>query len=180
MGLSSSDPAPEPPPAPARVPRILALDVGKKRIGLAISDELGLTAQGLDTLHRTRIRDDLSALATLARTRGVKLLLIGRPVHMSGTISRQAVYTEEFAQRLQERTHLPVEFWDERLTSVEAERVLRDGGATLEQKKLAVDRMSAVLLLESYLENRRIMSEEREEAQAIDADLNSAGEPSLG
>lgn len=158
--------------------RVLALDVGKKRIGLAISDELGLTAQGLDTLHRTRIREDLNALAILARTRGVTLLLIGCPVHMSGAVSRQAVYTEEFAQRLQERTHLPVQFWDERLTSVEAERVLRDGGATLEQKKLAVDRMSAVLLLESYLENRRIVTEEQ--AFESQRDPDAAGEPSLG
>jgi putative Holliday junction resolvase len=164
-------------PSPSR-PRILALDVGKKRIGLAISDELGLTAQGLDTYYRTRIREDLATLATLARTRGVTLLLVGRPVHMSGAISRQAVYTEEFAQRLQERTHLPVQFWDERLTSVEAERVLRDGGATLEQKKLAVDRMSAVLLLESYLENRRILAEE--ETLEAEVDSDTAGEPFLG
>ncbi len=160
------------------MPRVLALDVGKKRIGLAVSDELGLTAQGLDTLYRTRIREDLAALAALIRTRGVKLLLIGRPVHMSGSISRQAVYTEEFAQRLQERTHLPVEFWDERLTSVEAERVLRDGGATLAQKKLAVDRMSAVLLLESFLESRLIAAEDL--ASESETHPDSAGEPSLG
>ncbi len=182
MSLSSSVPAPSSLTARSQTPlrRILALDVGKKRIGLAISDELGLTAQGLETLHRTRIREDLGALATLIRTRGVKLLLIGRPVHMSGSISRQAIYTEEFAQRLQERTHLPVEFWDERLTSVEAERVLRDGGATLAQKKLAVDRMSAVLLLESYLENQRIVAEERAQALESETHPDSTGEPSLG
>ena len=98
--------------------RILALDVGKKRIGLALSDELGLTAQGLQTLQRTRIRDDLAALAALCLDRGVSMLLIGEPLHMSGNDSRQAAYTREFADRLAERTRLPVRFLDERLTTV--------------------------------------------------------------
>jgi putative holliday junction resolvase len=134
--------------------RILALDVGKKRIGLAVSDELGWTAQGLDTLERTRIRDDLARLKELAEQWSVQTLLVGQPLHMSGEPSRQSEYTREFASRLKEHLSLPVVFWDERLTSVEAERVLREGGASLEQRKKAVDRMAAVLLLESYLEYR--------------------------
>ena len=72
--------------------RVLALDVGKKRIGLAISDDLGITAQGLETLHRTRIRDDLVHLTNLIQARGVTLLLIGRPLHMTGSESRQSAY----------------------------------------------------------------------------------------
>ena len=131
--------------------RILALDVGKKRIGLAISDELGITAQGIETLQRTRIREDLEQLREIASRWNVQTLLIGRPLHMSGAESRQSDYTEEFADRLRHYLQLPVVFWDERLTSAEAERMLRDSGATLEQKKNAVDRLSAVLLLESYL-----------------------------
>jgi putative holliday junction resolvase len=135
--------------------RILALDVGKKRIGLAISDALGISAQGLPTLHRTRIRDDLQTLDQLARDREVALFLIGKPLHMSGDDSRQSVYTAEFAERLREKTGIPIAYWDERLTSLEAERVLRAGNASLEQRKKAVDRLAAVLLLESFLDARR-------------------------
>lgn len=131
--------------------RVLALDVGKKRIGLAISDELGITAQGLETLERTRIRDDLERLKQIAANRSVRVLLVGRPLHMSGSESRQGVYTKEFADRLSRHLGLPVVHWDERLTSVEAERTLREAGATLEERKKAVDRVAAVLLLQSYL-----------------------------
>ena len=134
--------------------RILALDVGKKRIGLAISDELGITAQGIETLQRTRIREDLDALKRIAADREVRTLLIGRPLHMSGDESRQSEYTAEFAERLGNHLGIPVVFWDERLTSAEAERMLRSAGASLDQRKKAVDRLAAVLLLESYLEYR--------------------------
>jgi putative holliday junction resolvase len=131
--------------------RILALDVGKKRIGLAVSDELGVTAQGLETFERTRIRDDLNKLKQLASDLRVKLLLVGKPLHMSGSESRQSGYTREFADRLSEHAGLRVVYWDERLTSLEAERMLKQAGANLEQRKKAVDRLAAVLLLENYL-----------------------------
>lgn len=135
---------------------MLALDVGKKRIGLAVSDELGITAQGIPTLVRTRIRDDLDKLREIAERWQARLLLIGNPLHMRGTESRQSEYTKEFAGRLAEHLGLPVIFWDERLTSAEAERMLRESGASLDERKKAVDRLAAVLLLESFLENRRI------------------------
>ncbi len=141
--------------------RILALDVGKKRIGLAVSDELGVTAQGLETFERTRIREDLSRLRQLAGDLNVKLLLIGKPLHMSGSESRQSEYTREFADRLGEHAGLQVVYSDERLTSLEAERMLKQAGATLEQRKKAVDRLAAVLLLENYLAS---VSQERDEA----------------
>lgn len=134
--------------------RVLALDVGKKRIGLAISDELGITAQGLETLERTRIRDDLERLKQIAADGNVCMLLVGRPLHMSGSESRQGLYTKEFADRIGRHLNLPVVHWDERLTSVEAERALRESGATLEARKKAVDRIAAVLLLQSYLAYR--------------------------
>lgn len=136
--------------------RILALDVGKKRIGLAVSDELGITAQGIETLHRTRIREDLEKLKDIVHRWNVKLLLVGRPLHMSGAESRQSEYTAEFAERLKEYVGLPLAFWDERLTSAEAERMLREGGASLEKKKQSVDRVAAVLLLTSYLEHQQL------------------------
>jgi len=131
--------------------RILALDVGKKRIGLAVSDPLGVTAVGLATLHRTRIREDLARLKAVAEERSVTTLLIGRPLHMSGDESRQSEYTREFAERLSAFAGLPIVYWDERLTTAEAQRLMRESGATLEQRKKAVDQMSAILLLESYL-----------------------------
>ena len=135
--------------------RVLALDVGKKRIGLALSDPLGITAQGLPTLHRTTIREDLTALADLVQAHDVKLLLVGHPLNMSGSEGRQAVYTKEFADRLHARTNVEVRYWDERLTSVEAGRVLRSSGISIEKRAKAVDRLAAVLLLESFLDAGR-------------------------
>jgi len=136
----------------SRSSRVLALDVGRKRIGLAISDELGITAQGLPTLERVRIREDLARLGELARERHVGLFLLGHPLHMSGRESRQAEYVKEFGDRLATATGIPVDYWDERLTSVEAGRVLRASGISIEKRARAVDRLSAVLILESYLE----------------------------
>lgn len=135
--------------------RILALDLGKRRIGLALSDPLGITAQGLETLHRTTIREDLARLAQLAQDREVVLFLMGNPLHMSGDESRQSAYTREFAGRLHGATGIPIEFWDERMTSVEAERVLKESGISIEKRAKAVDRLAAVILLESYLDSLR-------------------------
>lgn len=132
--------------------RILALDVGKKRIGLAISDPLGITAQGLPTLQRTRIREDLDRLDELCREYNVALLLVGEPLHMSGRDSRQGAYTREFAERLSERTQVPVKHLDERLTTVQAERVLRESGISIEKRAKAIDRLAAVLLLQAFLD----------------------------
>jgi len=133
--------------------RILALDLGKKRIGLALSDELGLTAQGLETLEREGRRDDIAKLRRLAAERGVALFLIGDPVHMSGEAGRQSEYTREFARELEYKTGLPVKFWDERWTSREAERTLRGSGIAHGERKPAIDRLSAVILLQSYLDS---------------------------
>jgi putative Holliday junction resolvase len=140
-------------PKEDRPGRILALDLGKRRIGLAISDELGITAQGLETLRRTRIRDDLDALVRLVSERDVTLVLMGHPLHMSGDESRQSEYTRDFARKLEARAGVPVKFWDERWTSVEAGRVLKESGISIEKRARAVDRLSAVILLESYLDS---------------------------
>src|SRR5205823_445484 len=106
--------------------RILALDFGKRRIGLAISDELGITAQGLETLERTNIREDIDRLEQLISARGVSLILMGNPLHMSGSEGRQTQHARDFAERLSARTGVNVEFWDERLTTVAAQRVLKE------------------------------------------------------
>ena len=133
--------------------RILALDLGKKRIGLAISDPLGITAQGLPNLVRVRKRADLAALEQLIRERQVGLILLGNPINMRGDEGRQSAWVREFAAALTERTGLPVKLWDERLTSVEANRVLRSSGISIEKRAAAVDRLSAVILLQSYLDS---------------------------
>jgi len=133
--------------------RILALDLGKKRIGIAISDPLGITAQGLPNLNRTNKRSDLAALGELAREREVGLFLMGNPINMRGTEGRQSGWVREFGSALEARTGLPVKFWDERLTSVEAGRVLRSSGISIEKRAAAVDRLSAVILLQSYLDS---------------------------
>ena len=132
--------------------RILALDLGARRIGAAVSDPLGWTAQGMETIARTNIREDLARLSDIIRERGVSLVVLGNPMHMSGHEGRQSGWVREFAARLEAHTGLPVRLWDERLTSVEAGRVLRSSGISIEKRARAVDRLSAVLLLESYLE----------------------------
>jgi len=132
--------------------RVLALDLGKKRIGLAISDPLGITAQGLPTLQRTNIRTDLAELRELTVQRDVGLILMGLPLHMDGRESRQATYTREFAERLSAETGIPVKYWGERMTSIEAERVLKQSGISIEKRARAVDKLAAQILLESYLD----------------------------
>jgi len=131
----------------------LALDLGKKRIGLAISDPLGITAQGLPNLVRTNKRSDLKALAALANEHGIGLILMGNPIGMRGEEGRQSAWVREFAEALERATGLPVRLWDERLTTVEAQRVLRSSGISLEKRAAAVDRLSAVILLQSYLDS---------------------------
>ncbi len=140
---------------PSTQGRILALDLGRRRIGLAVSDELRLTAQGLETLERVNLRQDLARLTALAAERGVTLFLVGNPKHMNGAEGRQSEWVREFAGKLEGHTGLEVRLWDERLTTVEAGRVLRESGIGLEKRKRAVDRLAAVLLLESYLDSLR-------------------------
>jgi putative Holliday junction resolvase len=133
--------------------RILALDLGKKRIGLALSDPLRITAQGLPNIERTNKRADLDALAGLVNEHEVGLILMGNPKNMRGTEGRQSAWVRDFAEAIRARIGVPVELWDERLTSVEAGRVLRQSGISIEKRAAAVDRLSAVILLQSYLDS---------------------------
>jgi putative pre-16S rRNA nuclease len=142
--------------------RILALDLGRKRIGLALSDPLRITAQGLANLERKNKRRDLDALAQLARERDVVMMVMGNPLHMSGRAGRQSEWAQEFAAALEVRTGLPVRLWDERLTTVEATRVLRESGVSIEKRARAVDRLSAVILLQSYLDSLAVAATREE------------------
>lgn len=136
---------------PAR--RVLALDVGLRRIGLALSDSLGITAQGLSTYHRTTMREDLARISLIAKDHEAEMILVGHPLHMSGKEGRQAELVKHFAAKLEERSGLPVQLWDERLTTVVANQVLRESGISQEKRAKAVDRLSAVLILQSYLDS---------------------------
>ena len=133
----------------------MALDLGKKRIGIAVSDALGITAHGLPTLQRTTLRADVAELDRIAAEHEVALVLFGFPLHMSGDESRQSQYTREFAEYFSERTGRPIRYWDERMTSIEAERVLKESGISIEKRKKAVDKLAAQILLESFLEANR-------------------------
>jgi len=135
--------------------RVLALDLGQRRIGLAVSDELGLTAQGLPTLYRTNKRQVLAKLAELAAEKQVELILVGLPLLLSGEEGAQAQQARQFAGELARHTGLPVELLDERFTTVQANRVLRSSGVRLRRRVApVVDRLAAVLLLQSYLDAR--------------------------
>ncbi len=133
--------------------RILALDLGARRIGLAVSDELGWTAQGLPTLLRRNTQTDLDSLAAVIRENNVGLVLVGNPLRMGGGESAGTLQAARFAGQLKRRTGVEVRLWDERLTTREASRVLRSSGVSISKRAKAIDRLSAVLLLENYLEH---------------------------
>ena len=139
--------------------RILALDLGTRRIGLAMSDELGLTAQGLPTLLRRNPRWDLEELTRIAAQHGVDRILLGDPKRMSGEQGTQSEWAREFAVKVGAKLGLPVVMWDERLTSREAERILRGSRLAPQARKAAVDRLSAVILLQSYLDAQSVSEE---------------------
>lgn len=134
--------------------RILALDVGLRRIGLALSDPLAITAQGLDTLERKNIREDLEQLRRIVLQHDVGLIVVGCPLLLSGREGRQAQQVKEFAAKIERACGLPVHFWDERLTTSEATRVLKASGVSVAKRARAIDRLAAVLILQNYLDFR--------------------------
>ena len=146
MDVSTSSPA----------PRLLGLDIGRRRIGLALFDPLEGIVRGLDTLQRKTRDEDLTRLARIAQERRVSAFVSGLPLNMDGSEGPQAKFVRDFCSRLETASRLPVRFQDERLTSVEAESRLKDAGWSLkklleEKRKGVVDRMAAVLLLEDYV-----------------------------
>ncbi len=132
--------------------RILAIDYGSRRMGLAVSDPLGITAQGLETLQRRNKRSDFARLEKLIREYRVQEIVLGNPLRMSGEAGAQSQKVAEFAEELRRRFQLPVHLWDERLTSAEANRILREAELSIQKRALAVDRMAATLILQSFLQ----------------------------
>ena len=135
-------------------PRILAIDHGSRRMGLAISDALGITAQGLETLQRKNKRADFGRLERIIREYQVREIVLGNPLRMSGEEGIQSQKVAEFAEELRQRFQLPVHLWDERLTSAEANRLMREADVSLQKRSQAVDRMAAVLILQSFMQAR--------------------------
>jgi len=135
-------------------PRIMAIDFGSRRIGLAVTDELGITAQGLPTLNRTNRRNDFDHLRRAIKQYKVAEIVLGLPLRMSGETGIQSEKVEEFAEELRAKFKLPVHLFDERLTSVEANRVLDQTRMGDRRRKEVVDQLAAVLILQAFMESR--------------------------
>jgi putative Holliday junction resolvase len=134
--------------------RVLGLDVGSKRIGLAISDPLGITAQGLETIHRQNKRLDFAQLEKIIREYEVTEIVVGYPLRMSGAEGIQAEKMQRFAEGLRQRFPLPIHLWDERLSSAQANRLLRETEMSIKRRGQVVDQMAAVLILQSWMDAR--------------------------
>ncbi|MGH9326747.1 MAG: Holliday junction resolvase RuvX [Terriglobia bacterium] len=138
--------------------RIMAIDFGLKRLGVAVSDPLGAVAQGLPTIERKNIAADLSAVGALIEKYSVREIVLGHPLSKDGSANAMSVRVEEFAAKLRKRVSCPVRLQDERLTSAEAERVLRESGVSLAKRRRAVDQVAATLILEGYLDRQAYAS----------------------
>jgi putative Holliday junction resolvase len=135
--------------------RVLGLDVGSKRIGLAVSDPLGITAQGLETLQRQNKRRDFESLERIIHEFEVAEIVVGNPLRLSGASGTQSEKIARFAEELRARFRLPVHLWDERLSSAEANRLLRSSEMSIKRRGEVVDRLAAVLILQSWMDARR-------------------------
>jgi len=133
----------------------MALDVGSRRIGVAVSDPLGITAQGLDTIQRQNKRRDLEALRRLLAEYQIREVVVGLPLRLSGAEGTQSEKMRVFADDLRRHFGVTVHLWDERWTSTEANRLLRETDLSIEKRAKAVDRMAATLILQSWLEAHR-------------------------
>ncbi len=133
----------------------LGLDVGRKRIGVAGCDGLGLFATGLTTIHRREQTADLAAIAALVQERQVEVLVLGLPYQMDGSLGTQARQVQKFARILERQLGLPVEFVDERLTSFQSEELIKAEGGSPSRDKGLIDRKAAALILQQWLDERR-------------------------
>ena len=134
--------------------RILGLDVGEVRIGVAMSDETGLIAQGLTTIQRTSWKQDLQAVSGIIEKHGVNKIVVGNPINMNGTAGAQTDKIKDFIGRLKQVTTVEIALWDERLSSFSAERVLIEGGMQREKRKQVIDKLAAVIILQNYLDRQ--------------------------
>jgi putative holliday junction resolvase len=134
--------------------RIMGLDYGDRRIGVAVSDELGWTAQGIKVVEKRRDGGEIEEIANIITEYNVTEIIVGLPKNMNGTIGPRGEISQQFAQTLNERFGLPVRLWDERLTTVSAERTLAEADMSWKKRKKVVDKMAAMLILQNYLDSK--------------------------
>ena len=135
--------------------KILSVDWGRARLGLAVSDDLGVTAQGLTSLPRVSETKDVEALAAYIRDLGIGAIVVGLPKNMDGSLGPSAEAAQAFARTLRERLGIPVHLWDERLTTRAAERTLIGAGMRRRARRGAVDQMAATMILQGFLDRQR-------------------------
>ncbi len=138
--------------------RIMGLDFGSKTVGVAVCDPLGLTAQGLETITRkeeNKLRHTCQRIETLIQEYEITSIILGYPKNMDDSIGQRAQKTEEFKKMLERRTGLSVILWDERLTTVEADQILRESGVPKTERKKVIDKVAAEIILQSYLDNMK-------------------------
>jgi putative Holliday junction resolvase len=135
--------------------RILSLDIGKRRIGIAVSDPLGFVARPVETLHAVSLNVDVAYIAQLAGELEAEMIIVGDPIHMSGDPSIMSGRARKYGDLLAQRTGLPVVYWDERLTTVEAQRILQDSGVQPRQARQQIDAVAAAVILQSYLNTKK-------------------------
>lgn len=135
--------------------RILGLDFGTKRIGVAMSDELLMTAQGLETIQRKDLKADLGIIETIIDSNAVSEIIVGLPLNMDGTYSAKTKEAMEFVETLSMTVKVPVKTWDERLTSMQAERLMLDADMSRAKRKKLTDKLAAQIILQSYLDSRK-------------------------
>ena len=136
--------------------RIMGLDIGDKTIGVAVSDLMGLTAQGVTTIKRVGKKKDIEAIKQIIAEKQVNKIVSGLPKNMNGTVGPQGEKVQKFCELLKEETNLPIEFWDERLSTVAAERSLIEGNVRRANRKKVIDMLAAVIILQGYLDSKRI------------------------
>lgn len=134
--------------------RVMGLDVGDKTIGVAISDLMGWTAQGLEVIKRTNDKKDLKRLEEIIQTHQVESIVVGLPKNMNGTVGPQGEKVQKFTRKIENTLHLPVELWDERLTTVAAEKLLIGADVSRGKRKKVIDKMAAALILQGYLDRK--------------------------
>ena len=134
---------------------IMGLDVGDKTIGVAVSDLMGLTAQGVKTIKRVGKKKDIEALKEIIKERQVNKIVSGLPKNMNGTLGPQGEKVIKFCELLEEETGIKIEYWDERLSTVAAERTLIQGNVRRENRKGVIDMVAAVIILQGYLDRQR-------------------------
>lgn len=132
--------------------RIMGLDIGDKTIGVAVSDLMGMTAQGIKTIKRTSKKNDIEEIKQIIKEKQVNLIVSGLPKNMNGTVGPQGEKVQKLCELIKEETGLEIEFWDERLTTVAAEKTLITADVSRKKRKNVIDMMAAVLILQGYLD----------------------------